>query len=462
MSTPPAARPDAASFAQVLKDFLTPQAFKQAHRANARRHREHRKRWQLQPLLTVCLLLAWVQGDSLPEKFEVARACYVALRPKRRQPGLTFGGFEKALARLPMPVLRAFTTAVRCQVTRWLADCWRTDGWVLLGCDGSRRDCPRTPAMERAMGQCAKPTRAKKKGRAGPAAMSQPAMWLTALVHLASGVPWAWRLGKGDASEQRHLERLAADLPADALVVTDAGYRGYDLLLALLAAGAHFLIRLSSATVVYTREHRAVRQFNDGQEVYYWPTKMQKAKRQPVRGRLIRIPGRKRRQDVWLLTSVLEPARLSVAQASRYYKMRWGSEGFFRTYKRTLKQWQVQFDTPRLAFREAGVALVATQVLLCQGARAVPAAAGEAAPAYSPRRVLCVFRREIERLAAPRRRQRFGQELARARCQRRPRHSAKQSRAWPRRKSHRAPKPPEIRTLTAAQKQRLLLHEPAP
>lgn len=452
----PAPAPQAAAFARVLRDFLTPGVFRQAHQANPRRAAEHRKRWELQPLLTVLLLITWTQGESLPDQFEVARACYVALHPKRRQPGRTFSGFEKALARLPMPVLRALVVAVRGVLARWLAPCWKTQGFVLLGCDGSRRDCPRTAAMEKCMGFCAKRSRS-----GGQAARSQPAMWLTALVHLGSGVPWAWRWGKGNASEQRDLQRLAATLPADALVITDAGYRGFDLLAALQEHGAHFLIRLSSATQVYTPSYRSVRHFNEGQEVLYWPQQVQRQGRAPLRGRLIRLPGRKKRLDVWLLTSVLDPARLSVAQAGCYYRLRWGSEGFFRTYKRTLQQWKVRFDTPRLAFREAEVGMVAMQVLLAQGAHAVPAAPGDLQPAYSPCAVLRVFRREIEVLAAPRRRQRFAEELGRARNPRRARQTPKQARSWPRRKEHRAPKPPKIRAMTPAQKALLLRCQPA-
>jgi Transposase DDE domain len=449
------------SLGQLLKDFLTPQVLKQAHQANPRRRHEHQKRWGLQAVLTVLLLACWSQGDSLPEKFETARACYVALHPRRRQPGRTFSGFRKALARLPMPVLHALARAVRGRVVRLLAGRWHTDGFVLVGCDGSRLECPRTEALERALGLCAKPTRPKKSGKGrAKAPMSQPALWLTALVHLASGVPLAWLLGRGDASEQRHLQRLAAVLPAAALVITDAGYRGFALLRTLLDGGADFLIRLSSATTVYTLEHRAVRHFRDGQLVYYWPVRAQKGGLAPVPGRLIRVPGKKRRHDVWLLTSVLDPARLSAAQAGRYYKMRWGSEGFFRTYKRTLGQLKLRCDTPRLAFREAEVALVGAQVLLCQGALAVPAPAGEAVPAYSPRKVLVAFRREVSRLAAPRLRVRFGEELAGAERERRPgRHSGKVSRRWPQRKPHKPPKPPKVLTLTKKQKDLLARHE---
>ena len=44
-----------------------------------------------------------------------------------------------------------------------------------------------------------------------------PTMWLTALVHLATGVPYSWRLGKGTASERGHLKHLLRLLPLAAL-----------------------------------------------------------------------------------------------------------------------------------------------------------------------------------------------------------------------------------------------------
>jgi hypothetical protein len=281
--------------------------------------------------------------------------------------------------------------------------------------------------------------------------MSLPSLWLTALVHLASGVPYAWLVGKGDASEQRHLQRLAGLLPACALVITDAGYRGFALLHELLAADADFLIRLSSATTLYTLEYNSLKKFEAGQVAYYWPEEAQKEKQPPVKVRVIRVRGCQK-QDVWLLTSVLEESRLSVKEAARYYKMRWGSEGFFRTYKRTLGQLKLRFDTPQLVFREVEVALLGAQLLLCQGARAIPAAQGETTPEYSPRKVLQAFRQEVTRLAAPRLRQGFAAALKKARAKRRTRTSAKEKRVWPRRKPHTPPKRPKIRKMTDDQK----------
>jgi hypothetical protein len=494
-----------ATLAQFFFDFLSPTVWRQAHQANPRRrghgkrtkqgkdaarHCEHKKSWELQPLVSVLLVLSWCQGDSLPERFETARACYVALHPKRRQPGKTFRGYSLALRRLPMPVLRALLAAVRCRLCGWLQGCWRTGGFVLLGCDGSRLECPRTAALERALGCSGKVKKAKKakkgpkkkakksakaktkeglKGNpaevpgattSAPAAasktkadeeMSLPSLWLTAVVHLGSGVPYAWLVGKGDASEQRHLQRLAWLLPACALVITDAGYRGFLLLHELRAANADFLIRLSSATTLYTMGYKNLKKFEAGQIAYYWPEEAQKQKQPPVKVRVIRVRGCQK-QDVWLLTSVLEESRLSVKDAARYYKMRWGSEGFFRTYKRTLGQLKLRFNTPQLVFREVEVALLGAQLLLCQGARAIPAAEGETTPGYSPRKVLQAFRQEVTRLAAPRLRQGFAAALKKARAEKRTRTSAKEKRVWPRRKPHTPPKHPKIRKMDKDQK----------
>jgi hypothetical protein len=49
---------------------------------------------------------------TVPEKFEAARTFYVACCPKRKRPGWRFAGFEKAIAKLPMPVLRTLAAAI--------------------------------------------------------------------------------------------------------------------------------------------------------------------------------------------------------------------------------------------------------------------------------------------------------------------------------------------------------------
>ena len=104
-----------------MREFLTPEVFKQVRNSSKRRKCP---RWDLHPLLYIVVLTTYCCGDSLPEKFEAARMFYVASCPKRKRPGEHFSGFEKAIAKLPMPILRALAAAMRARMevifgTRW-------------------------------------------------------------------------------------------------------------------------------------------------------------------------------------------------------------------------------------------------------------------------------------------------------------------------------------------------------
>jgi Transposase DDE domain len=436
-------RPVARSLVDSLRHFLTPAVWKQAKQARGPRRQP---RWAVQPLVLALLALTWTCGDSFPERFETARAFAVVCLPKRRRPGKTIGGFQKALARLPLPVLRAVAAAVRQRVQALLAARWHVAGFVPLGCDGTRLECPRTEELERRLGQAGKPG-------------SAPMVWLTALVHLRLGVPWAWRWGKGTASERDHLRRLLSALPPAALLVADAGYVGYDLLRTLLRQEVCFLIRMSSQATFYREGAGRPSRFRDG-VVYYWPPAKKKGdgRQAPLRLRLLRVRGRRGGRDVWLATNVLDRERLSAAQAGQFYRWRWESEGLFRTYKRTLAKVKLQSRTVRLVHREAEGSLLATQLLLAQGALALlPRRAAGAGAVCSPRQVLLAIREEL-RAARPRR-PAFGRRLAAARRERRVRRSAKVKREWPQRTPHKPPKPPRLLTLGESEKARILWHE---
>jgi len=435
-------RPVARSLVDSLRHFLTPALWKQAKPARGPRRRP---RWGTQPLVLVLLALTWACGDSCPERFETARAFAAVCLPKRRRPGQTVQGFRKALARLPMPVLRAVAAGVRRRLSALLSGSWTVFGFVPIGCDGTRLECPRAAELERRLGQAGKPG-------------SAPAVWLTALVHLRLGVPWAWRWGKGTASERDHLRRLLSLLPAAALLVADAGYVGYDLIGTLLEREVCFLIRMSCQATFYREGAGRPSRFRDG-GVYYWPPSKKKGGQQPppLPLRLIRVRGRGRKHDVWLATNVRDRRRLSVAQASRLYRWRWENEGLFRTFKRTLAKVKLHSRTVRLVHREAEGAMLATQLLLGQGACALrPRAASgmEGSAACSPRRVLLAIRDEL-RAARPRPRRGFGRRLAAARRERRERTSAKVKRHWPQRTPHKPPKPPRLLTLGEEEKARI-------
>lgn len=434
----------ARSLPACLRQFLTPAVWKQARRGL----RPPRKgaRWDFHHLVLVLLALTWSLGESTPERFEMARGIVAICRPRRRRPGRTAQGFQKALARLPLRPLVVLAAAARGRLGILLGDTWISDGFIPLGCDGSRLECPRTDELLARLGTAGK-------------AHSAPAVWVTALVHLTTGVPWGWQLGKGDASERHHLRRLLAILPELALVVADAGYYGYDLAAAILAVNGSFLIRMSSKVPLFVGRPIDPAHFDEG-EVLYWPLAAQRKGLPPLALRLIRVRGRvrgaKRKPavDVWLLTNV-PPERLSVAQAARFYRLRWENEGLFRTYKRTLAKVHLVGRAVRAVHREAYGSLLACQLLLAQGAWALHRrrdGAPAAAELCSARQALLVIRAELTAAMKPDRRGTYLDRLGQCARERRERTSAKQKREWPQRTPHKPPKPPKLLTMTDEEK----------
>jgi hypothetical protein len=422
---------------QCIRQFLTPEVFKQAHQARHVRRRS--PRWRVQPLLFILLTMTWTVGDSTPERFETARAFYVACHASRKRPGETASGFQAALSKLPLRVLQTVAAAVRRQLLVQLGARLVTAGWRVFGCDGSRVECPRTAELERWLGQAGKD-------------QSAPTAYVTALVHLRSGLLWAWQTGKGTASEQAHLLKLLGGLPPCSLLVMDAAYQGYELAQEILAAGASFLVRVSSKVWLYTEHDQALTNFHEG-EVLYWPQQRQERREPPLRLRLICVRSPKCKHEVWLLTNVLDSKRLSVAMAGQFYRWRWENEGLFRTYKRTAHKVKLVSRSVRLVHRELEGSLLAVQLMLAQAALKLhPCSSMWDEPVVaSPRQILLEIRREILAVAPPRR-PAFARRLAQTHRERRQRASRKAIRDWPRRKPHKPPGPPQLHTLTDHQK----------
>jgi hypothetical protein len=405
----------------------------------------------------------------MTERFETAKAFYVACHSHRRRPGKTATGFEKALARLPLRVLRALAAGVRQQIERRFGDRLLVGGFLPLGCDGSRVECPRSAELERHLGQAGKEH-------------SAPTVWVTAIVHLRWGLLWCWRLGKGTAAETWHLMQMLAGLPPHTLLVCDAAYFGYELAAAIIQARLWFLIRVSSSVRLYTESGVELDRYREGL-VWYWPDWAQKKGKSPLRLRLVRIRSERHKCDVWLLTNVLDAERLSLELAGQFYRWRWENEGLFRTYKRTLHKVKLIGRTVRLVHREAEGSLLALQILLATGverqlngsrrdrrragrsesagssgspeggrAEVVEQQDASAPKQLSARQALLEIRREIRDKAGPCRRRNFADRLAGATRERRRRQSSKEKRVWPRRKSHTPPKAPQFLTMTTEQK----------
>jgi hypothetical protein len=421
------------AFAQALPQFLTPQVWKQAHQAWQKSH--YQSRWCLKAMTWVLLLMTWGLGKSEPERFQTACAFYVAEHQHSKRPGETWEGFQNALQRLPLRVLRALAAGVRQEIARRWLDRLRIGGYVPIACDGTRMECPRTAELEERLGQAGKDA-------------SAPSVYLSALVLLPLGLLWSWRLGKGTASEHDHLTRLLPTLPERALVVGDAGYLSFELYHRILQAGAAFLTRMSSRAYLYTEERVRLKRYREGW-VYYWPGYAQRSGQPPIRARLVRVRGRK--HDVWLLTSLGRDV-LSAAQVAQIYRWRWCNESLFRTYKRTLEKVKLQHRTVALVHREAEGSLLAVQLLLAMTALEHKTTHG------SPRRMLLRLRGEVNtgigRLG-PLQQRRYIEALQEIHGEAPHRTSSKTRRPWPRKKKTKAPGPPNLRTLTDKQKARM-------
>jgi hypothetical protein len=422
------------AFHTALHQFLKPQVWKQGHQAWFTKHTQ--SAWSLKAIIWVLMLMTWLKGDSEKERFLGARNFFVCEHAHEKRPGQTWAGFRHALRRLPMAVFYAVAAGLRQQIgARWI-DELRIGGWLPIGCDGSRLECPRSESLEKRLGQAGKDD-------------SAPMMYVTALVLLPLGLLWAWRLDKGTGSEHRHLTQMLPTLPEKSLLVADAYYLGYDLYRSILATSA-FLIRMSSRAYLYTDQNEPLKRFREGW-VHYWPGHAQESGLPPLRLRLLRLRGPK--ADVWLLTN-LDKKELPRRHASEIYRWRWRNEGLFRTYKRTLDKMKLRHRTPPLAFREAEGSLIALQVHLAMTVDGMQTE--KTTP--SPRRILLRIRGMVARGLAsmgPRQRQRYELALEQIHDQSPYRTSAKVRRPFPRRKDHMPPKPPQFRRLSKAQKKLL-------
>jgi hypothetical protein len=429
-----------ASFPNIVSQFLTPQVWKKAHQAWTAQHAE--SRWLLPATVWVVLGMAWCCGDTLDERFATARAVYVAAHPKLRRPGKSLTSFLRALERLPMPVLRALSEAMRERLSDFV-DASRINGWVAMACDGTRAECPRSQQLQARLGTCGKPD-------------SAPMVYLTALVLLPLGLPWSWRWGKGNANEQEHLRRLLPTLPERALLVADAFYQGYELFNDIRKAGAHFVVRMSSRSCLYTADDACLERFQEG-PVYYWPENSARSKNKPpVQGRLLRVRGKK--GDVWLFTSVLERRELSRKTAAQVYRWRWRNEGLFRQYKRLLGKTKLQSRTVSLVHREGEGAMLALQLLLAHAALKMQVGHRLVLVMESPRRTLLQIRAAMKtalRLLGPRQWTSYCRQLETVRQGPQTRASPRTRQEWTRRKDHKPPKPPDIRVLDKTLKTKL-------
>lgn len=304
------------------------------------------------PKSLVCLALLWTFSESrhLTDAYAEALLCHQSMFGSVI-PG-TYQGFMGALTRWTEPLLVVLWPILHQRMADIGGKFWRIGGWVPIAFDGSRSSAPRTRSNEAAFcaknygqGKTAKYRKKqtqgmrRRKNEKHKPQPQEPQAWITLLWHMGLRLPWMWRLGPSDSSERGHvLEMLGSGkFPKQTLFCGDAGFVGYPLWSAMVQGGANFLIRVG-ANVSLLAESADYQLQEDGW-VLCWPKAMQ-SKQPPLRLRLVTV--RIGKAQVYLLTSVQDPAKLPIKQMLKLYKLRWGIEVEFRGLKQTLDRGQLR------------------------------------------------------------------------------------------------------------------------
>jgi hypothetical protein len=390
-----------------------------------------RVRWTPRLLVIGAILLGWMAGPNLQECFVAAREVLVAMYMSRRRPGETLAGFLQALHQASATLLPVVVASLRRMTIQVSGRAWRVGPWVVMGADGSRVECPMTRENEKGLG-CA----GKDK--------TTPQLFVTTLFHVVSGLPWGWVRGRGDASERGQLRRMLQDLPRRTLLLMDAGFPSYVLLRALRLLGHDFIVRVGSNVRLLRGLGWEYEQ--KGSTVYLWPKNHRK--RPPLRLRLVEIrTGHKR---VCLLTSVCGTEFLKDAEVAFLYRLRWGIEVMYRTFKRTLEHHTMRSDTPQRAKIELDWYLVGLWMLGLMTLEAMNPRRRQQEHWSAAGAISCV-RSAMRNARRPRRQGGLRSQLRNAVQDSYVRRRPKKARHYPRKKTERPAGPPQIRTATPAE-----------
>jgi hypothetical protein len=415
--------------------------------------------WKPRMLAATAVLWATAELSTLHERFAQARKIIEKVFRWQPAPGGSYQGFVKMLGKWQPELLGTVVPHLREQMQEVQAAQWETAGYVVFAGDGSRVALARSESLEATFAPPRRRTRATHRKKAAARRVpkhqtvasrqkkaTSPQLWLTVLWHVGSGLPWAWRTGPSGSSERDHLVALVPELPAQALIVADAGFVGYDFWQTLLTAGHHFVIRVGANVRLvrqlgWTREH--------AQSVYVWPDQAARKRQPPLVLRLVVVHDGK--QPVYLVTD-LPKSCLSDRQVATIYGARWGVEVFFRTFKQTFGCRKLRSRSAPNAQLELEWALVGLWCVCLLGTRELRASGPESAR-LSPAAAIHAFQRTLReyRVRPDTHAETLWSQLRRARLDDYQRRSSKTSRAYPRKKQHDRIRIPQITRATAQQ-----------
>lgn len=312
--------------------------------------------WLVSQLVVLAVLWVWSDQSTLTGGFGEAKQLSLTMFG---QVALnSYQGFTTALVTWTGRLLPLLWSRLHALMEQAGGEHWRIGRWLALAVDGSRVTTPRTKSNEAAFSapnyggsrkaksrQKWRNKRRRSKPRSEPV---KPQIWLTLIWHMGLKMPWCWKTGPSTASERKHLGDLLKSLvfPENTLFCCDAGFVGYELWKTILDRGQHLLIRVGG-NVRLLRGLGATRRCQD--LVFLWPNEVARRQEPPIVLRLLEFQGQ--RGKVYLVTSVLDEAELTLRQARQMYRLRWGIELQFRSFKQT-------FGRGKLRSRTADHALV--------------------------------------------------------------------------------------------------------
>lgn len=306
--------------------------------------------WTPSTLIFAVLMWSWSGKQTLTKRFAEARKIVASNASDHEQPGKSYPGFLKRLGHWSKRLKERVIAEFRRTMRENLKEYFLVGGWLLLAGDGSRTATPRTHSNEQKFSakkkrkprktkltphqkrhQKAKRRKQKKQTQAArDKKANTPQIWLTMLYHVGLGLPWDWRSGPSDSSERGHMLDMLGGLPKNALITLDAGFVGYEFWQTLSQTGTSFVARVG-ANVRLLKHLGCIRRKKD--IVYVWPDKARRDKQPPLVLRLHGFSGGK--EEVYLVTNVLEESRLSSSQMREIYQARWGVEVYYRDFKQT-------------------------------------------------------------------------------------------------------------------------------
>jgi hypothetical protein len=414
--------------------------------------------WQPRGLVVTAVLWVWSSQAKLTDAFGEAK------RLSERLLGSTAIGSYQGLTQ----ALIRHTDRLMPLLWQWLQELMRRTGrshfrigrWLPLAVDGSRVTTPRTRRNEQALGAARyghgrkAQSRCKwknKRRRSRPLGQPvKPQIWLTLLWHMGLKMPWAWKCGASTASERGHLGELlrSQSFPENTLFCGDAGFVGYGVWTSILDAGHSFLIRVGSNLHLLRDLGKVHRRSG---VVHLWPRAAARGGEPPLMLRLLEF--QTEQGPFYLATNVLSERALSIAQAQKLYRLRWGVELQFRSLKQTFGRGKLRSRTPERALVELEWSLLGLWLIQLFAVRE-QIAVDEPPQRSSVALALLVIRQAMHDWHEPSASRRaLRQRLKAAVVDRYQRRTSKQGRYRPPIKDIPATGPPVIQAATAKQRQ---------